>query len=241
MKKKYFYFIGAIIILVAVTAVVYLLTSSAGTGRKIDAQGFNLLVITLDTTRADRIGAYGHSNAQTPNLDRLAANGVMFENCYSPVPVTLPAHSSIFTGKYPLGHGARDNGTFILDKQEATLAETMKKQGYQTHAVIAAFVLLSKFGLNQGFDIYDDSLNVAKMLNNFDSEINAQQVYDKFSKWFNHIKTRQNLKFFSWLHFYDPHLPYDPPDQYKEKFGPTPGQLYDAEIAFVDDFFQLVN
>ena len=106
--------------------VIVLLTGcgdGANTAKGSAADDFNLLVITLDTTRADRIGVYGHSSAQTPNLDQLARDGILFENCYSPVPVTLPAHSSIFTGKYPLGHGVRDNGTFYLDKAQVTMAE----------------------------------------------------------------------------------------------------------------------
>lgn len=223
----------------AAALVMVLLTGCGGGDGKAKgsaADDFNLLVITMDTTRADRIGAYGHSSAQTPNLDQLAAAGVLFENCYSPVPVTLPAHSSIFTGKYPLGHGVRDNGTFYLGKAQVTMAEAFQEKGFQTHAVIAAFVLLSKFGLDQGFQRYDDSLSASKMLNNFDSEIDAQQVYQRFKRWLDSNKNKENFKFFSWLHFYDPHLPYDAPEPYKTKFGTAPEQLYDGEIAYMDNY-----
>jgi len=192
------------------------------------------MVITLDTTRADRIGAYGYLPAGTPNIDRLAANGILFENCYAPVPLTLPAHCSIFTGRYPLGHQVRDNGTFLLEKDEITLAEKMKEQGFQTYAVIAAYVLLARFGLNQGFDLYDDSLEVNVIFKNYNSEIKADQVYTKFSQWLKKMNPQE--KFFTWVHFYDPHSSYDPPEEYKKKWGNNPAGLYDGEVAFVDTY-----
>jgi arylsulfatase A-like enzyme/Flp pilus assembly protein TadD len=197
---------------------------------QIDAGEMNLLVITIDTMRADRIGAYGYSAARTPNLDDLAKNGIMFTDCYSPVPLTLPAHCSLFTGRYPLGHRVRDNGTFFLGEAETTLAETMIRAGYDTYAVIASFVLMAKFGLNQGFSVYDDSLNADELLRNFYSEIPADTVYAKFHQWFeNHGKK----KFFAWVHFYDPHLPYDPPEEFRGS-GDSPMDLYDGEVAFTD-------
>jgi arylsulfatase A-like enzyme/Flp pilus assembly protein TadD len=216
------------------------ITVNCGSRRSISSKGYNLMVITLDTMRADRIGVYGYTNAQTPNLDQLAANGIMFENCRTPAPLTLPAHCSIFTGRYPQGHRVRDNGTFFLDEAEITLAEKMKAQGHQTSAVIASFVLLSKFGLSQGFDLYDDSLNIDQLITSFDSEIKADQVYAKFSKWLKkylkHLANSQQEKekFFAWIHFYDPHTPYEPPDRYKEKFGSHLEGLYNGEVAFTD-------
>jgi len=197
---------------------------------QIDAGEMNLLVITLDTMRADRIGAYGYSAARTPNLDDLAKNGIMFTDCYSPVPLTLPAHCSLFTGRYPLGHRVRDNGTFFLGEAETTLAETMIRAGYDTYAVIASFVLMAKFGLNQGFSVYDDSLNADELLRNFYSEIPADAVYAKFHQWF---ENRGKKKFFAWVHFYDPHLPYDPPEEFRGS-GDSPMDLYDGEVAFTD-------
>lgn len=215
-------------------------TVNCGSRKRISSKGYNLMVITLDTMRADRIGVYGYTNAQTPNLDQLAANGIMFENCRAPVPLTLPSHCSIFTGRYPPGHCVRDNGTFFLDEAEITLAEKMKTQGHQTFAVIASFVLLSKFGLSQGFDVYDDSLNIDQLITSFDSEIKADQVYEKFSKWLKKYQKHQadsrqeKEKFFAWIHFYDPHTPYEPPDRYKKKFGSHLEALYDGEVAFTD-------
>jgi arylsulfatase A-like enzyme/Flp pilus assembly protein TadD len=246
MKRKFKhkppYLLWIVIIAAVLAAVLIILKLSTATGKHISAKGLNLLFITLDTTRADRIGAYGHGGAQTPNLDRLAANGVTFEHCYSVVPVTLPAHSSLFTGRYPLGHGVRDNGAFLLADQETTLAEKMKElqDGYQTFAVIAAFVLMSKFGLNQGFDRYDDSLNAGQLITNFDSEINAEQVYGKFKNWFDNfnnfdnINKGENKPFFAWVHFYDPHVPYAPPEPYKSRFGEDIEGRYDGELAYTD-------
>ena len=192
------------------------------------ADGCNLLLITLDTTRADRLGCYGFAAAQTPNLDALAKNGVRFANGYTPVPLTLPAHCSLFTGQTPLGHGVRNNASYMLAAAQATMAERLKQKGYHTYAVIASYVLLAKFGLAQGFDVFDDSLNLADMTNNFSSEIRAGTVYEKFKAWF--LKSHQK-KFFAWIHLYDPHLPYDPPAPYAQRFVRDP---YSGEIAYMD-------
>lgn len=194
------------------------------------AEGMNLLIITLDTTRADRIGAYGYEKAQTPYIDDLAEKGIRFSDCYSSVPLTLPAHCSLFTGRTPLGHRVRDNGTFLLSDREVTLAEMMNGEGFVTFAVVASFVLMAKFGLDQGFSVYDDSLDARELLRNFYSEIPADVVYAKFKDWFGR---RGDKKFFAWVHFYDPHLPYEPPEKYG--IGKNSIQdMYDGEVAFVD-------
>src|SRR5918995_1198924 len=122
----------------------------------------NLVVVTLDTTRADRIGAYGATNVETPALDALAAQGVLFEQAVSVAPLTLPAHSSIFTGKFPPEHGVRDNGGFFLGPEQVTLAEVLKGRGYRTGAFVAAYVLASKWGINQGFDTYHDKFDLSE-------------------------------------------------------------------------------
>lgn len=192
--------------------------------------GYNLLFITIDTLRADSLGCYGHESAKTPNIDYLAERGVRFENCYASVPLTLPSHVTIFTGREPITHNVRNNGRYFLNQEETTLAELMKSQGYITSAIISSFVLHSKFGLNQGFDYYEDSLDIQKMAGSSHTEITADVVYKKFTRWF---ETNHHHKFFSWVHFYDPHSPYNPPEEFKKGFENNP---YDGEISFVDHF-----
>jgi arylsulfatase A-like enzyme/Tfp pilus assembly protein PilF len=224
MKKKWLLLVPLLLALALVTML--MLRRGGGIG-----VAPNVLVITLDTTRADRIGAYGCRTAQTPSIDRLAREGALFGNCHACVPLTLPSHCSLFTGLYPIAHNVRNNGKYFLNPDEWTLAEALRANGYRTHAVIAAFVLLSKFGLNQGFDFYDDTLNPYELAHNFKSEIRADQVYSKFSHWFsrNHDK-----KFFAWVHFYDPHDPYAPPAEFAKRFQNDPLGRYDGEIAYMD-------
>lgn len=223
MKKKTWLLAAALLVLLAAAAFFLLKGKKAG--------NWNLLVITLDTTRADRIGAYGYKPALTPNIDRLAREGVLFENAYSSVPLTLPSHSSLFTGRYPIATNVRNNGNYFLPAGETTLAEVLHGRGYATRAVISAFVLLSKFGVNQGFSLYDDSLDTHKMIRNYKSEIPAGMVYEKFSSWLGQDDGRP---FFYWLHFYDPHTPYRPPEEFAKRFPPGPQGLYNGEIAYTD-------
>jgi len=118
----------------------------------------DVLVITLDTTRADHLGSYGYSEPTTPVLDALAKDGAVFTKVYTTNPITLPAHSSLFTGTYPMFHGTRDNGTYVLRDDVTTLAEVLSAQGYDTAAFVGSFVLDSRYGLNQGFGLYDDDV-----------------------------------------------------------------------------------
>ncbi|HNX99080.1 MAG TPA: sulfatase-like hydrolase/transferase, partial [Candidatus Aminicenantes bacterium] len=179
----------------------------------------NLLLITLDTTRADRIGAYGDAHARTPNLDRLAREGVRIDRVYAPAPLTLPSHVSILTGREPPVHQVRNNGTYSLRAEETTLAETLKAAGYSTQAMIAAFVLEKKFGLAQGFTGYDDTLDKERQDTTYRSEITADRVYGKFVRWLNDSPVPP---FFCWVHFYDPHAPYEPPKHLRESFRDDP-------------------
>jgi arylsulfatase A-like enzyme/Flp pilus assembly protein TadD len=227
MIKKIFFPVG---LMIAAVWLVPMVTACQKGKQQINSGSLNLLVITLDTMRADRIGAYGYEKAKTPNLDDLAETGVMFADCYSPVPLTLPAHCSLFTGRYPLGHRVRDNGTFFLSDTEITLAEMLKNKGYDTYAVVASFVLLAKFGLNQGFSVYDDSLDANELLRNFYSEITADVVYAKFKQWF---RNREEKSFFAWVHFYDPHAPYAPPADYQMDCDSL-SDSYDGEVAYTD-------
>ena len=118
----------------------------------------NLVLVTFDTTRADHLGCYGRANARTPTLDGLASRGVVFEQCRTAAPITMPSHSTIMTGLYPPAHGVRDNGLFRLPDSRTTLAEILKARGYATAAATGSFVLDRRFGLSQGFDLYEDQV-----------------------------------------------------------------------------------
>jgi len=123
-----------------------------------------VVLITIDTLRADHLGCYGHDRVKTPNIDKLAEEGVLFEQCMTVAPTTLPSHASIITGLYPIYHGVHDNGTFKLDQRFTTLAEVLKSNGYQMGVFVSAFPVSKAFGLNQGFDVYDDDMEIEKMM-----------------------------------------------------------------------------
>jgi len=181
----------------------------------------NILLITLDTTRADHLGAYGNRRARTPNLDRLAASGVLFERAISAAPLTLPAHASLLTGRYPFTHGVRNNGSFTLGDATPTLAGALHDAGYRTAAFVSAFVLDHRYGLARGFDRYDDRL---------DLERRGADTIAAAAAWL--TETAQDRRpFFLWLHLYDPHDPYEPPPPFAEAFRDSP---YDGEIAYDD-------
>ncbi len=188
----------------------------------------NVLLITLDTTRPDRLGCYGHAAAKTPGLDFLASNGVRFSQAYSQVPLTLPSHSSVMTGTYPLCHQVHNNGSYRLGPDLVTLAEVLKGSGFRTAAFVSSFTLDSRFGLNQGFEVYDDQWGSGGPLKDPGSERRAEQTFASFARW---LDANGRQKFFAWVHFYDPHLPYDPPSPFKEAFADDP---YDGEIASMD-------
>lgn len=210
-------------------------TSSTGTPigtlpGGVDQDALNVLVITLDTTRWDRLGAYGDHTAQTPNLDRLASEGVLFEQAITSVPLTLPAHSTLFTGKLPPRHGVRDNGGYVLDPKHTTMAARLKASGRATGAFVGAFVLDSKWGLNQGFDTYFDKFDVSKYksISLGDVARRGDEVVDNALPW---LEQHADKPFFAWLHFYDAHSPYDAPEPFGSRFRDRP---YAGEIAFVD-------
>ena len=190
----------------------------------------NLVIVTFDTTRADRIGAYGSQDVETPTIDRLAAEGALFEQAVSVAPLTLPAHSSIFTGKFPPEHGVRDNGGFFLGPDQVTLAEILKGRGYRTGGFVAAYVLAGKWGINQGFDTYFDDFDLSGMRAVSLSAIQrpANEVFDKALPW---IEQSNGAPFFAWIHLYDPHAPYRPPEPFATKYN---GHPYNGEIAFAD-------
>jgi arylsulfatase A-like enzyme/Tfp pilus assembly protein PilF len=190
----------------------------------------NVVIITIDTLRADHLGCYGYKQIHTPNIDALASESARFEHAYTPVPVTLPAHTVIFTGTYPMLSGMHDFSGNKLNPSQPTLAFVLKQQGYATGAVIGSAVLDSRFGLNQGFDFYYDHFDFNRLQesNLEEMERPGNVVADVALDWLG--KNRQN-KFFFWMHLYDPHYPYRPPAPYSEQYK---DRLYDGEIAFAD-------
>ncbi|MGH9144710.1 MAG: sulfatase, partial [Vicinamibacterales bacterium] len=194
----------------------------------------NILLVTLDTTRADHVGAYGYRPAHTPRLDRLAAEGVLFERVVSAAPITLPAHASIFTALYPFAHGVRNNGTFYLDAKFATLATVLHDAGYRTAAFISAFVLDRRYGLARGFDTYNDHLESGEgHIVNGARERRGDRTALAAEAWIAQAASGSvSAPFFVWLHLYDAHDPYDPPPPFHDAFADRP---YDGEIAFDDD------
>src|SRR4051812_42995284 len=198
--------------------------------RDVSRQSLNVVLVTLDTTRADRIGAYGAKDVETPVLDGIARDGVIFEQAVSAAPLTLPAHSSIFTGKFPPEHGVRDNGGFFLGPEQVTLAELLKARGYRTGAFVAAYVLDSKWGLNQGFDTYFDDFDLGETqaLSLGAIQRPGNEVVDKALPW---IQQSAGAPFFAWIHLYDAHSPYRPPEPFASQYA---GHPYNGEIAFDD-------
>ncbi len=195
------------------------------------ASGMNLLVVTLDTTRADRLGCYGYAKAATPTLDALARRSIRFANATSVAPITLAAHASIFTGRYPFQHGVRLNAEYRLPPGEVTLAERLRAQGYETAAFVSAFVLDARYGLDQGFDLYDDRVEAGGGTGFPAGTIErpADRVTDAALLW---LEGRSpGRPFFAWVHYFDPHAPYQPPAALAARFA---GRAYDGEIAFVD-------
>ncbi len=187
----------------------------------------NVLLITLDTVRADRFGCYGYEAADTPAIDRLAKNGVLFEQAFTAVPITLPSHTTILTGVYPPEHGVRDNGLKTLNQDLTTMAEVFKDHGYNTAAFVGASVLDAAFGLDRGFDAYDDDMASGGGVPG-DPQRPANEVVDGALRW---LDEKGDDLFFCWVHFYDAHTPYSPPAPYSTRFAQSP---YDGEIAFVD-------
>src|SRR6266849_2825339 len=190
----------------------------------------NVVFITIDTLRPDHLGCYGDRQIRTPNIDALAADGSRFERAYTAVPVTLPSHSVIFTGTYPLLSGVHDFAANKLNPTQATLASVLKENGYTTGAVIGSAVLDSRFGLNHGFDFYYDHFDFNRLQeSNLDEmERSGNVVADVTLDW---LSKNYQKKFFLWMHLYDPHYPYRPPPPYSEEYK---DRLYDGEIAFAD-------
>jgi len=191
---------------------------------------WNVLLISIDTTRANHLNCYGYPYTKTPVLNDLARHGVLYSHAYTPSPATLPGHSSLLTGLYPLHHGARANGTFKLKEENLTLAEILRQAGYRTGAAISAFVLDSRFGTDQGFEVYDDDLTVGmKYSPHMFRERAAELTNVPVTRW---LREYGREKFFFWVHYFDPHAPYTPPEPYRTEYAKGP---YDGEIDYADE------
>jgi arylsulfatase A-like enzyme len=187
----------------------------------------NVLIVTLDTTRADRLSAYGFQSASMPAIDRLAREGILFQQATTVAPLTLPAHSSLLTGLYPRHHGVRDNADPPLEPAHRTLAEILRGRGFRTAAFVAASVLASNRGLSRGFDVYRDTTS---------SDAGAlprvrrpgNEVVDEALTW---LDGHEGSPFFVWVHLYDAHAPYPTPEPYRTQYAADP---YEGSLAFVD-------
>jgi arylsulfatase A-like enzyme/Flp pilus assembly protein TadD len=211
-----------LVLAIAAVAGLYALVRRAGT-----KAGLNIVLITMDTTRADYLGCYGRSTARTPNIDRVAHEGVLFRRCAVSSVQTLPSHVTIMTGLYPYVHGVRRNGSDRLVPAAVTLAETLKAAGYATVASVGSFVLDQGTGIAQGFDVYRGVLP-ARISANLDSaERKGDQVCNDALALLRNV-ARQ--RFFLWVHFFDPHYPYDSP-RVADRESPA---AYEDEIAFMD-------
>ncbi len=188
----------------------------------------NLLLVTIDTLRADRLSCYDPAHVRTPAMDGLAASGTVFTRAFTHVPLTLPAHASLLVGRTPPGHGVRDNGRFVVPGELTTLAELLKARGYATAAFVGGYPLHSRFGLAQGFDVYDDRFAAAPGVGREFAESRAGTVAGKALAW---LEGRR-APWFLWVHFYDPHDPYEPPEPFLSRFTDAP---YDGEVAYVDE------
>jgi len=188
----------------------------------------NVILITVDTLRADHVGCYGAQNVKTPTLDGLAHDGVLFERAISQVPLTWPSHAVILTGTYPFQNGVQDFTGQPLAPQFRSVAQAFQKAGYATGAVISAFVLDRSWGLARGFDFYDDAFS-AETFEKKDTGLVDRRAGESVTHAIAWLKRTPRRPFFLWLHLYDPHSPYDPPEPYRSEYH---DHLYDGEIAF---------
>ncbi len=192
-----------------------------------------IILISIDTLRADHLSAYGYEKIETPNIDALARDGVLFKKTYAHVPITLPSHASILTGTYPNFHGIRNNGEFRASGELNTAAEIFKSAGYDTAAFVGSFIMDSRFGLDQGFDLYDDDMENGKNVKSSFGikERRAEDVVKSALGWLEKQAASSGAPFFMFVHLFDPHTKYDPPEPFLSKYADNP---YDGEIAYTD-------
>ena len=228
-----------------------LVTSSLGAPA---ARRLNLVIITLDTLRADRVSAYGYQRPTTPSLDQLARQGVLFERAYTQVPKTLPSHASMFTGRYPASLPCLQNWT-PMPESALTLAEMLRERGYHTAAFVSAAVLVGELNANQGFQLFSDDLSVplperalvhlpyggpsaVQTAVQWATEVSAATTVSRALSW---LQAKRREPFFLWVHLWSPHGPYLPPEPYRRKFSTDKqgllaqlNALYDGEVAYAD-------
>ena len=190
----------------------------------------NVILITIDTVRADHLGCYRATDVQTPTLDGLARDGIVFEHAISQVPLTWPSHAVILTGLYPFQDGVQDFTGQPLEARFRSVAQSFQQQGYATGAVVSAFVLDRSWGLARGFDFYDDAFPSEAFVNR-DLGLVDRRAGESVTRALAWLKKNPRRPFFFWLHLYDPHTPYDPPEPYRTQYR---GHLYDGEIAYAD-------
>ncbi|MGZ5495833.1 MAG: sulfatase-like hydrolase/transferase [Candidatus Aminicenantales bacterium] len=188
----------------------------------------NVLLVTIDTLRPDRLSCYSPKYLQTPQIDGLAVRGVVFERAFAHAPLTLPSHASILLGSTPLAHGADDNGIRVVPRGVPSLPRTLKAAGYATGAFVSAFPLDARFGLNEGFDVYDDKYPARAAAALDFPERPAEKTIAAAMDWL----AAQNGRWFLWVHLFDPHAPYAPPEPYASRFAADP---YSGEVAYVDE------
>lgn len=191
----------------------------------------SVLLVTLDTTRADRLGCYGRAGAATPNLDALAARGVLFRQAYAHVPLTCPSHASMLTGRLPTRHGVRDNGGYVLAPEIPTVAERFQAAGHRTGAFVSAFVLDRRFGLARGFGTYHDRVPPGRAADQGDPSHRSVRAEDTVGRAMQWLSAATAQPFFLWVHLFDPHHPYEPPEPFASRFRADP---YDGELAYLD-------
>jgi arylsulfatase A-like enzyme/Tfp pilus assembly protein PilF len=195
----------------------------------------NVLLITLDTLRADYVSCYGSKKVSTPAIDALAARGVRFAQAIAQVPLTTPSHASILTGTYPQVHGVRDIGGFVLEKDVPTIASVVGQAGYDTAAFVGSAVLNHHYGLDRGFATYNDQMKAESSVEKLPgvvAEVRGDVVTRRTLDWLDkHHSPSPGKKFFVWAHYYDPHFPYDPPEPYRSRYS---RDLYAGEAAYTD-------
>jgi arylsulfatase A-like enzyme/tetratricopeptide (TPR) repeat protein len=190
----------------------------------------NVVLITIDTVRADHVGCYGATGVSTPTLDALARDGIVFERALAQVPLTFPSHAAIMTGLFPFQNGAQDFTSPPLDSRFRTIAQALRDHGYSTGAVVSSFAVDHSWGLARGFDFYDDAFSQASY-NQRELGLVERKAGESVKHALSWLQETHGRPFFLWLHLYDPHSPYNPPEPFQSEYA---GHLYDGEIAYAD-------